>query len=299
MTRQTTRVPCLRASFLGPTFCREDRLRSAKKNAAAEKQTRQTRLDTGDRRNRPGYRVLDPGGSGFRGTRPGGRARGQPDQPVRADDTDQSGRAGPEGPLPGVARRALRRSGVEDRRERRVVGFGRGCPTPPSRTGTFGPLGQALDRDKEAGTTYGAAFKARQDKLNETNKPYAADNSSGGRDYHAPEFGGDILAFTFGKQRDLYYKTFELAKPLPGKASLDKAKEVFEAFDTTGDDFGKAYKPFAGDELFGVGGKGTPGSANDIATFLRFGGFLKKAPEPDSPGIPGRGRAAEDRLGGL
>lgn len=147
----------------------------------------------------------------------------------------------------------------------------------------LGPLGQALDRDKEAGTTYGAAFKARQDKLNETNKPYAADNSSGGRDYHAPEFGGDILAFTFGKQRDLYYKTFELAKPLPGKASLDKAKEVFEAFDTTGDDFGKAYKPFAGDELFGVGGKGTPGSANDIATFLRFGGFLKKAPEPDSP----------------
>ncbi|MEU4494564.1 hypothetical protein AB0F96_14210 [Streptomyces sp. NPDC023998] len=148
---------------------------------------------------------------------------------------------------------------------------------------SFGPVGQAMDRDKEAGNTYADSFKARQAKLNETNKPYASENSSGGRDYHAPEFGGDILAFTFGKQRDLYYKTFEEAKPLPGKASLDKAKEVFEAFDTTDDSFGAAYKPFAGEELFGVAGKGTPGSANDIATFLRFGGFLKKAPEPDSP----------------
>ncbi|WP_327326159.1 hypothetical protein OG735_29490 [Streptomyces sp. NBC_01210] len=148
---------------------------------------------------------------------------------------------------------------------------------------SFGPLGQALDRDKEAGQAYGGTFAARQAKLNETNKPYAADNSSGGRDYHAPEFGEDILAFTFGKQRDIYYKTFEDAKPLPGKASLDKAKSVLDAFDTTDDSFGAAYKPYAGDELFGVGGKGTPGSANDIATFLRFGGFLKKAPEPDSP----------------
>ncbi|MEV6393295.1 hypothetical protein AB0M39_00645 [Streptomyces sp. NPDC051907] len=146
----------------------------------------------------------------------------------------------------------------------------------------WGPIGQALDRDKEAGDKYGEAFGIRHDKLNKANEPYSGANFFGGREHQAPEFGEDILAFTFGKQRQIYYKWIDNPKPLPGKAALDKAKEVFDAFDTKDDYWASQYKPFAGHELFGIGGS-TPGSANDIATFLRFGGFPTKAPEPDSP----------------
>lgn len=145
----------------------------------------------------------------------------------------------------------------------------------------MGPVGQAVDRDKQAGLAYADKFRDRQAKLDETNKPYAHVNSMGGRDYHAPEFGDNIRAFTLGKQLDLYYKIFDDPTPRPGDASVTKAREVFAALDTSGDEFGTAYKPFAGNELFGVDDK-HPGSANDLATFLRFGGFPTKAPEPDS-----------------
>ncbi|MER7106686.1 hypothetical protein [Streptomyces sp. NPDC000229] len=146
---------------------------------------------------------------------------------------------------------------------------------------SFGTLGQAQDRDKASGDAYADVYKARQLKLDETNKPYAATNWFGGRDYHAPEFGRDILTFTLRDQRDLYYKTWGDPTPRPGKPSLDKARQIFDALSTPEDSWATAYKPFAGDELFGKPNE-TPGSANDIATFLRFGGFPTKAPEPDS-----------------
>jgi hypothetical protein len=147
--------------------------------------------------------------------------------------------------------------------------------------GRLGELGQALRTDLDAGAAAGQAFHDRQIKLNEANKPYAAVNSFGGRDYWAPEFGGDINAFTVGTQRDLYDKAFDDATPLPGTASLDKAQQVLGAFDTTGDTWATAYKDVAGRELLDTTNLGHS-SANDVATFLRFGGFPTKAPEPDS-----------------
>ncbi|WP_244376167.1 DUF4160 domain-containing protein [Streptomyces ficellus] len=146
---------------------------------------------------------------------------------------------------------------------------------------SFGSLGQAQDRDKEAGFAYATTFRDRQAKLDTTNKPYAAVNSFGGRDYHAPEFGGEILAFTLRDQPELYYKTWDDPTPRPGKPSLDKARQVFDALSTPDDPWATAYKPFADIELFGYPNE-KPGSANDIATFLRFGGFPTKTPEPDS-----------------
>ncbi|MER7820522.1 hypothetical protein ABTX79_35670, partial [Streptomyces sp. NPDC096153] len=146
---------------------------------------------------------------------------------------------------------------------------------------SFGTLGQAQGRDKEAGLAYGTAYQERQAKLNTTNKPYAAVNSFGGRDYHAPEFGGEILTFTLRQQPELYYKTWDDPTPRPGRAALDSARQVFDGLSTPDDSWATAYKPFAGNELFGNGG-GQTGSANDIATFLRFGGFPTKTPEPDS-----------------
>ncbi len=145
----------------------------------------------------------------------------------------------------------------------------------------LGEWGQASTRDRDAGIAAAHAFRDRQDKLNTANKPYAAENSFGGRDYHAPEFGKDIVAFTLGTQQDLYTKASENPTPRPGQAALDQAKKVLDAFGTGDDTWAAAYKSFAGSALLDTSNLGYS-SANDVATFLRFGGFATKAPEPDS-----------------
>ncbi|MCT9109366.1 hypothetical protein ACFWD7_30535 [Streptomyces mirabilis] len=76
-----------------------------------------------------------------------------------------------------------------------------------------GEWAQAAQRDDDAGLADLKAFRDRQDKLNTTNKPYASVNSSEGRDYWAPEFGKDIVAFTLGTQQDLYNKAVENPTP--------------------------------------------------------------------------------------
>ncbi|MGW5031208.1 hypothetical protein ACWEQW_07985 [Streptomyces nigra] len=146
---------------------------------------------------------------------------------------------------------------------------------------TLGELGDAHRRDLDAGLADWKTYRDRQDTLNSANKPYASVNSSGGRDYHAPDFGKDIVAFTLGTQRDLYDKTWENPTPRPGTASLDQARKVLDAFDTGDDAWAGAYKDVAGRELLDTTNLGYS-SANDVATFLRFGGFPTKAPEPDS-----------------
>ncbi|WP_175647595.1 hypothetical protein [Streptomyces cyaneochromogenes] len=146
---------------------------------------------------------------------------------------------------------------------------------------TFGELGDASRRDRDAGIADLRAHEARQNKLNTANEPYRSVNSSGGRDFWAPDFGKEIVTFTLGTQQDLYDKSWEDPTPRPGKASLDQAKKVFDAFDTGDDEWAGAYKQRAGDELLSTNNMG-PSSANDVATFLRFGGFPTKAPEPDS-----------------
>ncbi|MEU2774971.1 hypothetical protein ABZ646_19005 [Streptomyces sp. NPDC007162] len=83
-------------------------------------------------------------------------------------------------------------------------------------------------------------------------------NSANGRDFWAPEFGADIVTFTLGAQQKLYGKAKDDPAPLPDQASLDQAKKVLDT-----SNLGHS-------------------SANDVATFLRFGGFATKAPEPDS-----------------
>ncbi|WP_329270769.1 hypothetical protein [Streptomyces sp. NBC_01451] len=145
----------------------------------------------------------------------------------------------------------------------------------------LGEWGQASTRDRDAGIAALHAFQDRQEKLNTANKPYAHENSTGGRDYWAPEFGKDIVAFTLGTQQDLYSKASENPTPRPGQAALDQAKKVLDAFGTGGDTWAAAYKDFAGRELLDTTNLGYS-SANDVATFLRFGGFATKAPEPDS-----------------
>ncbi|MGW3653126.1 hypothetical protein [Streptomyces sp. NPDC000878] len=145
----------------------------------------------------------------------------------------------------------------------------------------LGEWGQASIRDRDAGIAALNTFRDRQDKLNTANKPYASVNSSGGRDYWAPEFGNDIVAFTLGTQQDLYNKASENPTPRPGQAALDQAKKVLDAFGTGDDAWAATYKDVAGRELLDTSNLGYS-SANDVATFLRFGGFATKAAEPDS-----------------
>ncbi|MEH0418441.1 polymorphic toxin-type HINT domain-containing protein [Streptomyces sp. B21-083] len=140
---------------------------------------------------------------------------------------------------------------------------------------------KARARDSDVATADMHAFWDRQDKLNAANEPYASVNSSGGRDYWAPEFGKDIVYFTLGAQQDLYNKARENPAPRPGQTALDAAKKVFDGFDTGDDTWAAVYKDVAGRALLDPENLGNS-SANDIATFLRFGGFPTRAPEPDS-----------------
>ncbi|MEU3477587.1 hypothetical protein AB0E66_05260 [Streptomyces sp. NPDC033753] len=141
-----------------------------------------------------------------------------------------------------------------------------------------GPLGQALDRDKAAADTAIDTFQARQLKLDASNSPYRSVNYQGGRDFHAPAFGAGILGFA---GHTLWGKITDDPRPMPGKASLDKARTVLEGISTPDDYWETSYRAVASDELLGIRG-GSGASANDVAQFLRYGGFPKQAPAPDS-----------------
>ncbi|WP_459754684.1 hypothetical protein [Streptomyces sennicomposti] len=145
----------------------------------------------------------------------------------------------------------------------------------------LGEWGQAALHDRDVASAAGTAFKNRQTALDKSNEPYRAVNSSGGRSFWAPEFGSDILSFTFKAEETLEPKAAEDPRPRPAQSSVDKARKIFDAFDTGGDSWAAAYKPVAGAELFETSNLGYA-SANDIAAFLRFGGFATKEPEPDS-----------------
>jgi hypothetical protein len=145
----------------------------------------------------------------------------------------------------------------------------------------------ASKKDLDAVDAYGTEFHRRQDQLDIDNHPYASANYSGGRPWHAPLIGGDIVAFTMEGRKQIPGDVWTDPTPHPGTESVAKAKEVYDAFDTGADAWAKQYKDWAGrGDVGGLGvTDGKVNSANDIATFLRFGGFPTKAPEPDSLGF--------------
>ncbi|WP_158771747.1 hypothetical protein [Streptomyces sp. NRRL S-340] len=147
------------------------------------------------------------------------------------------------------------------------------------------PSAEYLDAawsDGEAESARGKEFRERQAQLDKTNAPYAYVNSQGGRPYDAPEFGADILAFTWEGREKIRAAVPEDLTPKPSPASLSKAKEAYSAIPASADDWISKYTERAADEIGVTAGSREIGSANDIASFLRFGGFPTKAPEPDS-----------------
>ncbi|MEU9198413.1 hypothetical protein [Streptomyces hundungensis] len=145
----------------------------------------------------------------------------------------------------------------------------------------------ASQKDSDAASAYSAEFSRRQQQLDSDNGRYASTNASGGRPCHAPLIGWDIAGFTLEGRKKIPGSVWTDPTPHPGAESVAKAKEVYDAFDTGDDAWAKSYKDGAGSSTFGGLGitDGHADSANDIATFLRFGGFATKAPEPDSLGF--------------
>ncbi|MGW2481795.1 polymorphic toxin type 27 domain-containing protein [Streptomyces sp. NPDC001571] len=142
----------------------------------------------------------------------------------------------------------------------------------------------ASQKDLDAANAYGAEFQRRQKQLEDDHVPYAGANADGGRPYFAPLIGGDIAGFTLEGWKKIPGDVWTDPSPHPGAESIAQAKKVYDAIDTGDDYWATQYKYWAGSSAAGglgiTGGKA--GSANDIATFLRFGGFATKAPEPDS-----------------
>ncbi|GAB1325688.1 hypothetical protein [Streptomyces sennicomposti] len=136
--------------------------------------------------------------------------------------------------------------------------------------------------DKDAESAWGKEFRDRQDRLDKTNSPYAYVNSQGGRPYFAPVFGADILTFTWNGREGIRASVPQDLTPKPSAASVTKAKEVYSAIAAGDDNWTKQYTKLAAQEIGVAADSREAGSANDIASFLRFGGFPTKAPEPDS-----------------
>ncbi|MEU3374745.1 hypothetical protein ABZ734_30440 [Streptomyces sp. NPDC006660] len=168
-----------------------------------------------------------------------------------------------------------------------LAGFDAGIETALRGDGGVYPskeYSDASQKDLNAANAYSAEFQRRQKQLEDDHVPYAGANADGGRPYFAPRIGDDIAGFTLEGWKKIPGNVWTDPSPHPGAESIAQAKKVYDAFDTGGDYWATEYKYLAGGSAFsGLGiTDGKANSANDIATFLRFGGFATKAPEPDS-----------------
>lgn len=147
----------------------------------------------------------------------------------------------------------------------------------------FMPLGQASEKDGEAGTAYWDSIAAREAILEDANRPYAMSSFDDGITLHAPEFGADILGFTAAAQAQLVHRLGWDDHTNPSAESLAKAEEITEQnrgkdawHDWSADLMLRDANP-ANTRFWG----GT--TATDIASYLRHGGFLGKKVAPGTP----------------
>ncbi|GAA3376600.1 hypothetical protein [Streptomyces racemochromogenes] len=141
-------------------------------------------------------------------------------------------------------------------------------------TGQY-PLYEAMlkDRDSREGSPVESA--ERRERWEKANYPYWESGTKAGIPQYAPKFDEDIVAFTLGPQRALYYQLGGDGHSTPSKAALDKAKALAE--ELKGQDLNNDFvtKDLLGDTL-GI----TTGS--DVARYLRLGGYMKQAPPEGS-----------------
>ncbi|MEU7024905.1 polymorphic toxin type 27 domain-containing protein [Streptomyces sp. NPDC046203] len=145
----------------------------------------------------------------------------------------------------------------------------------------FGPLGEAKKADTAAAGTYMNALTQHTRDLDEATKPYRSLWTSDVVEYHAPVFGADVNYFTALAQ-------VQLASPLgwdghseAGAEAVDRARALAE--ENNGKDESHDYAAYW--MLRDVNTKYSGGTtSNDIASYLRHGGFATEAPAKDSAG---------------
>ncbi|WP_280865566.1 polymorphic toxin type 27 domain-containing protein [Streptomyces sp. SAI-127] len=143
-------------------------------------------------------------------------------------------------------------------------------------------LGRASSQDRTAAFAYRDASAARTSGLEDANRPYALSSFSDEISLHAPEFDAKTLQFTLFTQAELAGRLGWDGHSNASAESVTRARQITE--DNRGKDI---WNDWAADEMLRetsvnqtrfAGGT----TATDVASYLRHGGFLNKAPAADS-----------------
>ncbi|MFD8910685.1 hypothetical protein [Streptomyces sp. NPDC059575] len=144
------------------------------------------------------------------------------------------------------------------------------------------PLGQAGDKDRTAGFAYRDTLASRHSGLEDANRPYALSSFSDEISLHAPKFDAAVLQFTLFTQAELAGRLGWDGHSNASAEAVTRAKSI--AQQNRGKDI---WADWSADEMLrdtAVNGQKFAGgtTASDIASYLRHGGFLTKAPAADS-----------------
>ncbi len=144
------------------------------------------------------------------------------------------------------------------------------------------PLGRAKAQDVADAIAYRDVFTGRKTGLEDANRPYALSSFSDDITLHAPEFGAEVLQFTLFTQEELANRLGWDGHTNAGSEAIARAKEVTE--ENRGKD---AWNDYAADIMLRESNLnntrfsgGT--TASDIASYLKHGGFVTKAPTEGS-----------------
>ncbi|WP_371676613.1 hypothetical protein [Streptomyces sp. NBC_01276] len=143
------------------------------------------------------------------------------------------------------------------------------------------PLRQAMFKDRDSREGSPVASAERRERWEASNYPYWKSGTAAGIPQYAPQFDKDIVAFTLGPQRDLYYQLGGDGHAPASKATADKARALAATL--------KGQDPnldFVADSMLSDADKTEYNygatTASDVARYLRLGGFMKQAPAEDS-----------------
>lgn len=142
------------------------------------------------------------------------------------------------------------------------------------------PLRKAMltDRDSREGSPVASA--ERRERWEASNQVYWQ-TGWGSVQKDAPKFDNDIVAFTLGPQRDLYYQLGADGHAPATKAAADKARALaatLKGQDPSLDAIASTMLRDADKTEYNYGAT----TASDVARYLRLGGFMKEAPAEGS-----------------
>ncbi len=141
------------------------------------------------------------------------------------------------------------------------------------------PLRQAMFKDRDSYEGSPVASAERRERWETANYPYWKSGTAAGIPQYAPQLDKDVVAFTLGPQRDLYYQLGGDGHAVASKASLDKAKAL--AAELNGQDLSHDFVTKGLLRDAESSNYRSP-TASDIGRYLRLGGYMKQTPAEDS-----------------